>query len=69
MQLTGESLDQQIAEMTAQQQAQPKNVDLARRLGALYEQKDDIESAIRWYQTAVDLTGEAMPVSSGKFRI
>ena len=57
MQLTGESLDQQIAEVEAQQQAQPKNVDLARRLGALYEQKDDIESAIRWYQTAVDLTG------------
>jgi tetratricopeptide (TPR) repeat protein len=57
MQLTGESLDQQIAEVEAQQQAQPKNVDLARRLGGLYEQKDDIESAIRWYQTAVDLTG------------
>jgi tetratricopeptide (TPR) repeat protein len=28
-------------------------------LGALYEQKDDVESAIRWYQTAVDLTGAA----------
>ena len=57
MQLTGEALDQQIAEVTTQQQAQPKNVDLVRRLGSLYEQKDDIESAIRWYQTAVDLTG------------
>jgi tetratricopeptide (TPR) repeat protein len=57
MQLTGEALDQQIAEAEAAQKAQPKNVDLARRLGALYEQKDDIESAIRWYQTAVDLTG------------
>jgi len=31
--------------------------DLARRLGALCEQKDDVESAIRWYQHAVDLTG------------
>lgn len=57
MQLTGESLDQQIAELKAQQEAEPKNVDLARRIGGLYEQKDDIESAIRWYQTAVDLTG------------
>ncbi len=57
MQLTGEALDQQIAEVKTQQQAQPKNVDLARRLGALHEQKDDIESAVRWYQTAVDLTG------------
>src|SRR6267143_593574 len=36
MQLTGESLDQQIAEVKAQQEAQPKNVDLARRLGGLY---------------------------------
>ena len=57
MQLTGEALDQQIAEAEAAQKAQPKNVDLARRLGGLYEQKDDIESAIRWHQTAVDLTG------------
>jgi Flp pilus assembly protein TadD len=57
MQLSGESLDQQIVEVDAQRRAQPKNVDLARRLGALYEQKDDIESAARCYQTAVDLTG------------
>lgn len=56
MQLSGESLDQQIAETETQQQAQPKNVDLARRLGALYEQKDDIEAAIRCYQHAVELT-------------
>jgi tetratricopeptide (TPR) repeat protein len=57
IQLSGESLDQQIAQVEAQHRAQPKNVDLARRLGALYEQKDDVESAIRWYQHAVDLTG------------
>jgi tetratricopeptide (TPR) repeat protein len=55
-QLTGEALDQQIVDVEAQQKAHPKNVDLARRLGSLYEQKDDIESAIRLYQTAVDLT-------------
>ena len=57
MQLTGEAIEQQIAELEAQQQAKPQNVDLARRLGALSEQKDDIESAIKWYQRAVDLTG------------
>jgi tetratricopeptide (TPR) repeat protein len=56
IQLTGEALDQQIAEVEAQQKAQPKNVDLAQRLGSLYEQKDDIASAIRLYQAAVDLT-------------
>src|SRR5919109_630495 len=35
MQLSGEALDQQIIELQRQQQAQPQNVDLARRLGAL----------------------------------
>jgi tetratricopeptide (TPR) repeat protein len=53
--LTGEALDQQICETYARHQAEPENVDFARRLGALSEQKDDFESAIRWYQYAADL--------------
>jgi tetratricopeptide (TPR) repeat protein len=53
--LTGEALDQQIAETYARHQAEPENLDFARRLGALSEQKDDFGSAIRWYQYAVDL--------------
>src|SRR5260370_18220106 len=57
MQLTGEALDQQIAELQDRQKAEPQNIDLARRLGSLCEQKDDIESAIKWYQRAVELTG------------
>jgi tetratricopeptide (TPR) repeat protein len=56
MQLAGESLEQQIVETYARHQAEPQNVDLARRLGALNEQKDDIESAVQWYQYAADLT-------------
>ena len=56
MKLTGESLDQQIAETFERHQAEPQNVDLARKLGALNEEKDDIESAVAWYQYAVDLT-------------
>jgi tetratricopeptide (TPR) repeat protein len=55
-QLSGESRDQQIAETYARHQAEPQNADLARRLGALNEQKDDIEAAIAWYQYAADLT-------------
>jgi tetratricopeptide (TPR) repeat protein len=54
--LTGESLDQQIAETYARHQAEPQSVDHARRLGALSEQKSDFEHAIAWYQYAVDLT-------------
>ena len=53
--LTGEALDQQIAETYARHQADPENLDFARRLGVLSEQKEDIESAIRWYQYAADL--------------
>jgi len=61
MQLTGEALDQQITELQARQKTEPQNVDLARRLGTLCEQKDDIESAIKWYQRAIELTGSSDP--------
>src|SRR6202171_1314438 len=57
MQLTGESLDQQTAETYPRHQAEPKNLEPAKELGALNEQKDDIESAVAWYQYAADLTG------------
>ena len=56
MRLTGESLEQQIAETYARHKAEPENVDLARRLGALNEQKDELDAAIGWYQYAADLT-------------
>jgi len=56
MRLTGESLDQQIAETYARHKAEPANVDLARRLGVLNEQKEDFEAAIGWYEYAADLT-------------
>ncbi len=61
MRLAGEALDQQIAETYARHKAEPANVDLARRLGALNEQKEDFEAAIRWYQYAADLTKGADP--------
>ncbi|MEY2550349.1 MAG: hypothetical protein QOG12_493 [Verrucomicrobiota bacterium] len=59
MALTGESLEQQIEETYARHEAEPQNVDHARRLGALYEQKEEIENAIAWYQYATDLTNGA----------
>jgi tetratricopeptide (TPR) repeat protein len=55
MQLVGELLDQQIAEIYARHQAEPQNVDHVRRLGALHEQKDDWEGAVGWYERASDL--------------
>ena len=59
IQLTGESVDQQIAEVYERHEAEPQNVDLARRLGVLHEQKADLESAIAWFQYAADLTNRA----------
>jgi tetratricopeptide (TPR) repeat protein len=56
MRLSGDSLDQQIAETYALHQVEPANVDLVRRLGTLNEQKEDFQEAIRWYQYAADLT-------------
>jgi tetratricopeptide (TPR) repeat protein len=56
MKSTADSMEQQIAETYERHQANPESVDLARRLGALNEEKDDVESAIAWYQYAVDLT-------------
>jgi len=55
MQLVGELVDQQIAEVYARHQAEPQNVDHVRRLGALHEQKDDWEGAAAWYERASDL--------------
>jgi tetratricopeptide (TPR) repeat protein len=57
MKLTGESLDQQIAETYERHQAEPQNVDLARKLGALNEEKEDFETALSWYEYAMGLTG------------
>jgi tetratricopeptide (TPR) repeat protein len=57
--LSGEALDLQIAEAYAHHQAEPRNVDLVRKLGVLNEQKDDLATAIEWYQYAVNLTGGA----------
>jgi tetratricopeptide (TPR) repeat protein len=53
---TGESLEQQIEVTYARHLAEPQSVDLARRLGVLYEQNEDTENAIAWFQYAADLT-------------
>ena len=56
MPLTGESLEQQIEETFARHEAEPQSVAHARRLGVLYEQKEDTENSIAWYQYAAELT-------------
>ena len=56
MALSGDSLEQQIAETYERHQAEPQAVNHARQLGSLYEQKEDFESAIAWYQYTAELT-------------
>jgi tetratricopeptide (TPR) repeat protein len=56
MALTGDSLEQQIAATYNRHEAEPENVDYAKRLASLHEQKEDYESAIAWYQYAAELT-------------
>jgi tetratricopeptide (TPR) repeat protein len=61
VQLSDESLEQQINEVFAQHETDPQNVDLAKRLGVLHDQKDDLEGAIAWYEYAVALTNRNDP--------
>jgi tetratricopeptide (TPR) repeat protein len=56
MKLSGEALEQQIAETYARHQTEPQNVDLARNLGVLNEQTNNVQAAIEWYQYAANLT-------------
>ena len=61
MQLSDESVEDQINEVFAQHEAEPQNVDLAKRLGLLHDQMGDLEGAVAWYQYAVDLTNRSDP--------
>ena len=61
MQLSDESLEEQINQTFARHEAEPQNVDLAKRLGALHDQKEDFDGAIAWYDYAVQLTNRSDP--------
>lgn len=52
-----EMIDNLLAELHQKAEQEPQSVDTARRIGELYEQKDDLENAINWYNYAASLTG------------
>lgn len=54
-----EMIDQQLAELHQQVEAQPQNVDISRKIAELYEQKEDFGSAIQWFEYAFQLGGGA----------
>ena len=54
-----EMIDQLLAELHAKAEEEPGNVDVARRIAALYEQKENFESATDWYAYAASLGGNS----------
>jgi tetratricopeptide (TPR) repeat protein len=50
-------IDNLIAELYAKYEQDPQNVDVSRRMAELYEQKNDLESAVSWFKYSADLTG------------
>ena len=54
---SGAMIENQLAELHERAEAEPGNVDLARRIGELYDQKEDFESASQWFRYAAELTG------------
>lgn len=50
-----EMIDNLLAELHEKVQQEPENVDISRRIAELYDQKEDLENAIAWYQYAAGL--------------
>jgi tetratricopeptide (TPR) repeat protein len=61
-----EILDNQIAELAEQVQAEPQSIDKSRRIAELYEKKEDFENALQWYNYAMSLSGGADPTIARK---
>jgi tetratricopeptide (TPR) repeat protein len=53
---SAEMIDQQLAELGAKYEENPQNVDVARRIAELYEQKEDLANAVQWFTYAAGLT-------------
>ena len=56
-----EMIDNQIAELAAQVQAEPQSIDKSRRIAELYEKKEDFDHSLEWYRYALGLSGGADP--------
>jgi tetratricopeptide (TPR) repeat protein len=54
-----EMIDNLLAELYAKYEQDPQNVEHARKMAELYEQKEDLDSAVSWYKYAADLAGGA----------
>jgi tetratricopeptide (TPR) repeat protein len=55
--LDEDAIDEQLAELHTRIEANPENFDDAKRIAALYEQRRDLENAIKWIEYCIQLTG------------
>lgn len=51
-----EMIEQQLAELSARSEQEPQNVDVAKKIATLLEQKGDLENAVAWYSYAAGLS-------------
>lgn len=51
-----EMIENLLAELSAKYNEDPQNVDTARKIGELYEQKNDLENAVTWFAYAAQLS-------------
>jgi tetratricopeptide (TPR) repeat protein len=51
-----ETIDRQIGDLYERAEAEPENVDVARKIAGLFEMKEEWESAVWWYDRAAQLT-------------
>lgn len=61
-----EMIEQQLVELGGQYEQNPQNVDVTRRIAALYEQKGDLENAVTWYSYTSELTKNTDPAIARK---
>jgi tetratricopeptide (TPR) repeat protein len=56
-----EMIDNQIALLCAEVEAEPQSIDKSRRISELYEKKEDFDNALAWYRYTLSLSGGADP--------
>lgn len=64
--MSEEMIDNQLAELHARAEQEKDNVDVARKIATLYEQKNDFDTAIQWYAWASELAHNVDPLLTRK---
>ena len=66
MVMSEDMIGQQLVELHARAEKEPQNVDVARKIATLYEQKNDLDTSIQWYSWANELAKNVDPMLSRK---